>query len=79
MSAGMKLYLAKHKYSNAVTVDLWDALGAAAGKPVASLMADWTGVSGYPVITVSSSGALTQTRFLSAGPPTPEQDTTVWK
>ena len=35
---GLVAYLAKFKYSNAVTQDLWDALSASSGKDVASVM-----------------------------------------
>ena len=37
-AAGMQGYLRKHKYNNASTVDLWNALGDASGQPVAELM-----------------------------------------
>ncbi len=50
---GIRAYMAKHKYSNTTSADLWAALEAASGKPVAKLAADWTTQPGFPVIKVS--------------------------
>ncbi len=75
----MQLYLSRHQYSNATTVDLWNALGTAASKPVAELMANWTGAMGYPVLQVDDAGCVCQCRFLSSGKPTAEQDAVTWR
>ena len=40
---GMHNYLTKFSYNNALTEDLWEALGAASGLPVADVMSGWTG------------------------------------
>ncbi|WP_426193810.1 M1 family metallopeptidase [Massilia sp. DWR3-1-1] len=50
---GIRAYMAKHKYSNTTSADLWSALEAASGKPVEKLASDWTTQSGFPVIQVS--------------------------
>jgi aminopeptidase N len=64
---GMRRYMAKHKYSNTTTVDLWNQLGAASKKPVDQIAAAWTGQPGFPVVHVNRSekGAvsLQQERF----------------
>ena len=50
---GIRAYMAKHKYSNTTSADLWAALEAASGKPVEKLASDWTNQPGFPVIKVS--------------------------
>jgi len=49
---GMHAYLTKHAYKNTFTEDLWEALGAASGKPIADIMSTWTKQMGFPVIKV---------------------------
>lgn len=66
---GLRHYLKKHSYGNAETADLWRAFEYVSGKPVANMMAVWTGAGGYPLLSVSeSSGGLTieQSRFFSS-------------
>ena len=69
--AGVRRYMAKYKYSNTVTDQLWDEIGAAAGRPVAPLMHSFTLQGGVPLIRVgepacvggSTTLPLTQGRF----------------
>lgn len=49
---GVRGYLSKHAYANTETVDLWNALGGAAGIDVATLMNNWIFKPGYPVVSV---------------------------
>ena len=49
---GIRLYLERHIHSNATTRDLWDALAAASGQPVAQIMDSWTSQTGYPYLSV---------------------------
>ena len=64
----------KHKYGNATTEDLWDALSDASNIPVADNMALWIKTMGYPVLTVAEEMdgiGIEQSRFISTGnPPT---------
>lgn len=63
---GIRLYLKKHSYSNTDTVDLWNALEEASGKPVAEFMGAWTTQSGYPIVKAvinSDQPTLSQERF----------------
>ncbi|MBI5139887.1 MAG: M1 family metallopeptidase [Candidatus Vogelbacteria bacterium] len=80
---GLRLYLKKHKYDNAETGDLWAALSKASGKDVKSIMANWTGKSGYPVVRVEETKGgfrLNQSRFFSSGKVREKtKDKTVWK
>src|SRR5205814_61245 len=46
---GIRRYIAKHKYSNSTTADLWNALSEASRKPVGEIAAGWTEQSGFPV------------------------------
>ncbi len=54
---GLNIYLDRHSYQNARTVDLWMALEEASGQPVTSMMGSWTGQMGYPVLDVAASPA----------------------
>jgi aminopeptidase N len=54
--AGLRRYMATHKYSNTTTADLWADLGAASGKPVVELAAGWTEQPGFPVVFVAATG-----------------------
>ncbi len=51
---GLNIYLNRHSYQNARTVDLWTALEEASGEPVTSMMGSWTGQMGYPVLDVAA-------------------------
>lgn len=82
---GLRAYLKQHKYQNARTQDLWASLGEASGLPVSKIMATWTQIIGFPVVTVSTEKRdgvlqvkLRQNRFLLAGDVTPEEDQTLW-
>ena len=64
-------YMAKHKYGNTVTDDLWSAVSASAGRPVKPFMDSFTLQGGVPLIRAgepscvrgSSRIALSQGRF----------------
>ena len=70
--SGIRTYMQTHKYSNATTADLWNALGAAGKKDVAALAKAWTEQPGFPLVTVTASCdasgnrtvSLAQQRFL---------------
>ena len=67
----MRRYMAAHAYSNSTTADLWAALEAASGKPVAKIAAGFTEQPGVPLVKMTTkclgeSGTevtLTQDRF----------------
>ena len=64
---GLTRYLRNHKYQNATTDDLWDALEAASRKPVKKMMNSWIKQVGYPLIEADTSDSkliLRQRRFL---------------
>ncbi|KXT76471.1 Lysyl aminopeptidase [Streptococcus sp. DD10] len=50
---GLEIYFNRHQYGNTVGRDLWQALGEASGRDVASFMDTWLEQPGYPVLTVS--------------------------
>ncbi len=69
---GIHQYLERHRYGNTETGDLWDALEAASGQPVRTVMDSWVFQKGYPLITVSlstdrKSATLTQQQFRYRG------------
>lgn len=82
---GMRSYLAKHKYMNAKTADLWASLSEASGQSVADIMASWTQIVGYPALTVEAKHEdsklvleVTQNRFLNSEDVKEEENQTVW-
>lgn len=75
--AGVTRYLKTHAYSNTDTPDLWVALEAESGEPVAEIMDTWIFQGGYPRVTVSARDGgyeISQKRFQYLG----ESDQT-WK
>jgi aminopeptidase N len=52
---GMRRYMKTHAYSSATTADLWAALQAASGKPVAEIATGFTEQPGIPLIRVAMS------------------------
>ena len=78
---GIAVYLKKHAYGNAKTVDLWAALSEASGKDVKTFMDPWIRKIGFPVVTLAEEPGqlgIKQSRFLSSGDVKPEEDETVW-
>jgi aminopeptidase N len=75
--SGIRRYMKAHAFSNATSVDLWNALSAASGKPMAQIASSWTEQAGFPLVSVqaqcSASGdrrvLLAQSRFLLSGAP----------
>jgi puromycin-sensitive aminopeptidase len=66
--AGIRKYMATHRFGNTETTDLWDAIEDASGEPVRRIMDSWIFQGGHPIITVSTIGdgrvlRLTQERF----------------
>lgn len=49
---GIRLYLRRHKYGNAETTDLWDALEESTSQPVRAVMDTWIFQPGFPMISV---------------------------
>ena len=47
---GIRRYMAAHAYGNTTTADLWQALEAAAGKPVTAIAASFTEQDGVPLV-----------------------------
>jgi aminopeptidase N len=59
---GIRLYLKKHSYANAVTTDLWDALEENSGQPVRNVMDTWILQGGVPLVTLEA-GRVSQQPF----------------
>jgi alanyl aminopeptidase len=68
---GIREYLAKHAWKNAVASDLWSALDHVSNRPVGEFMRGYIEQSGFPLVTVEplpgGSVRLSQRRFLNAG------------
>ena len=63
---GIRRYMARHKFGNTTTADLWIALAEVSGKPVREFAAGWTEQPGFPVVKIEAKGdalSLTQQRF----------------
>ncbi len=63
---GLQHYLKKHSYKNTHTTDLWESFEKISKKPVKKIMANWTGKTGYPLVSFSNKGGCTQERFFSS-------------
>jgi len=72
---GVRRYIRARAFSNATSADLWNALSAASGAPVADMAARWTEQAGFPLVSMTSSCdadnrrtvSLRQQRFLLRG------------
>lgn len=68
---GIRRYMARYRYGNTATDQLWAELAAAAGKPVADIAHDFTLQPGVPLVTLTGArcvggktiAQLRQTRF----------------
>ena len=73
---GLQSYLTKHKYGNATTEDLWNALEKVSRKPVRRMMNSWIKQIGYPIVEVTSKDSkiyLTQKRYLAENEKKPQR------
>ncbi len=78
---GLRHYLKTYQYSNARTEDLWRSLEIVSRKPVRKVMQNWTAEPGYPLVTVSESGArlkLSQKRFYGDHKENKKPNRTAW-
>ena len=82
---GLVNYLAKYKYTNAFTEDLWGSLEDQSGEPVTEVMSTWTKLTGYPVVHVIEETKgdevrinVEQLRFLKSKVVTEQEDNTTW-
>lgn len=67
---GVRAYLKRHAWGNAVAADLWRALDEASGKPVSAAMATFTDQPGVPalrVVPTANGVRITQRRANNAG------------
>ncbi len=51
---GVRRYIRRHRESNTVAADLWQALSEASGQPVEAVVRGWIDQEGYPVVSVRS-------------------------
>jgi puromycin-sensitive aminopeptidase len=51
--AGVRLYMQRHRESNAVAADLWRALEESSGKEVTRVAQSWIAQAGFPLVTVT--------------------------
>ena len=63
---GVKRFLEKYKYGNAVTADLWHELTGVSSSElnITRIMDTWTRQMGYPVLTVSTKAGSKYSRQL---------------
>jgi puromycin-sensitive aminopeptidase len=67
--SGVQQYIAKHKFANASTEDLWQAVGLVSHRPIPAMMHGWVFQPGYPMISIFPVAGgkfvkLSQARFL---------------
>jgi hypothetical protein len=73
---GMRIYLNRHAYGNAVSNECWMALEEASDKPIVKFMQPWTQKVGFPIILLKIGGAVLVERFLADG--SDGLNTTAW-
>ena len=80
---GLRVYLKKHAFGNAVTEDLWEAFEEVSNEPIGQMMQSWTKKPGYPILKVDREDTalqLSQQRFYSSRiSQQNEKDTTTWE
>ncbi len=72
---GIRIYLKRYQYGNAMGSDLWSCIEEASGMPISRIMEAWIKRKGYPFITASREGSrvlLKQQRFILDGKPKKE-------
>jgi puromycin-sensitive aminopeptidase len=80
--AGIRRYLEQHRFANAETTDLWDAIEQAAGEPVRAVMDSFIFQGGHPLVTVRRRGAsveLEQRPFRYRAAQGPDAIGTAWQ
>lgn len=73
---GLKIYLKRHAYGNAVTEMLWESLAEAAKMPIADLMSPWTSQTGFPLLILNDNDFrnISTPRFLASGPESGDEE-----
>ncbi len=64
---GIRRYLKKYQYGNAMGSDLWSSIEEASGMPVSRIMEAWVKRKGYPYVEASRNGEelhIRQTQFM---------------
>ncbi len=67
---GIRIYLKKYQYGNAMGSDLWNCIEEASGMPISRIMEAWIKRKGYPLILAESVNGklkLRQKRFMLNG------------
>lgn len=75
---GLKHYFTDFAYGNTEADDLWNAIAAASGKDIVTIMNTWISQPGYPVLNVERNGSavtLTQEQFFVGNH---EPSTRIW-
>jgi puromycin-sensitive aminopeptidase len=81
---GVQTYIQDHKWGNATTIDLWDAIGKKANIPVSLLMNTWVYQAGFPGVSVTPEDGdhllISQARFLTKRPSNPgKKSNQIWQ
>ncbi len=76
---GIRRYMRTHQFDNADTPDLWAAIEAETGEPVADIMHSWIYQGGYPQVHVETAADGTTTVYqqpvqLDGADPVPDQE-----
>ncbi|KAG8777819.1 Aminopeptidase 2 mitochondrial [Serendipita sp. 397] len=79
---GVSIYLKKHLYSNARTINLWEGISEATGINVPDVMDNWINKIGFPVLTITETAdsiTVRQDRYLETGDVKDEENQTLWQ
>jgi aminopeptidase 2 len=61
---GIRKFLLAHSFACAESDALWEAMAEVSGKNVKAFMHGWTSVDGFPLVSVSPAGEVSQKRFI---------------
>jgi aminopeptidase 2 len=81
ISKFQSIYLKKHLYSNARTVNLWQGISESSGIDIPGIMNNWINKIGFPVLTVTEKAdsiTVRQDRYLETGDVKDEENQTLW-
>ncbi len=66
--AGLRRYMAAHRFGSATETDLWTELERASGKPITAIAQSWVDQPGYPLVRAKAQ-TISQQRFFEGASP----------
>ena len=74
MQAGIRDYMTRFAWKNAVDDDLWSALGKASGQDIKAVAGNYLSQPGYAIVSFDKQGTVNQKRYRNYGQEAPDLD-----